>query len=322
MVLAVGASKGDLFELLSSNKGKAMSHRDSEPRKYCITPDRAVWGGLLFAFFLAVVVAVLLLLNVFPSDTVRSDETSAAKHHAASAPATSVATAPSTQPATKKWTPPRFTARQNERDAMVSTIRSYSLNDKSVLDAMALVPRHEFVPRKLSRRAYADSPLPIGYAQTISQPYIVAEMTRQLQLRETSRVLEIGTGSGYQAAVLAEFTPHVYTIEIVEPLADSAARRLKRLGYDVIEVRHADGYYGWSEKGPFDGIIVTCAAGQIPPPLIEQLAPGGRMVIPVGARFAVQTLMLVTKDSQGKIRSKALMPVRFVPLTRKDVATR
>ncbi len=218
----------------------------------------------------------------------------------------------------KKWSSPQFSARQRQRDAMVRVIQAYGLSDKAVLKAMTAVPRHEFVPKKYSSRAYADTPLPIGYGQTISQPYIVAEMTRQLRLKPDSRVLEIGTGSGYQAAVLTEFTTHVCTIEIVEPLAKSAKKRLKRLGYDVIRSRVGDGYYGWSAKAPFDGIIVTCAAGQIPPPLIEQLAPGGRMVIPVGSPLATQSLMLVEKDKKGKIHSRSLMPVRFVPFIRKD----
>lgn len=216
----------------------------------------------------------------------------------------------------ERWSPPRFTARQGERDAMVRTIRQHGLTDKRVLDAMAAVPRHEFVPAAHSRIAYDDSPLPIGHGQTVSQPYIVAEMTRLLELKPESKVLEIGTGSGYQAAVLAEFTQRVYTIEIVKPLAEEAEKRLRRLGYTPVAVRHADGWNGWEEEAPFDAIIVTCAAGQIPPPLIKQLAPGGRMVIPVGAPFAVQSLMLVTKDDDGKVRSQSLMAVRFVPLVR------
>ena len=199
---------------------------------------------------------------------------------------------------------------------MVRVIRGYGLTDKAVLEAMAEVPRHEFVPKKRSRLAYTDTPLPIGHGQTISQPYMVAEMTRLLKLTSKSKVLEIGTGSGYQAAVLTEFTEHVYTIEVIKALAESAEKRLKRLGYKTVTVRHADGYHGWKEKGPFDAIIVTCAAGQIPPALIKQLKPGGRMVIPVGARFAVQSLMLVEKDKKGKLRSRALMAVRFVPLVR------
>lgn len=220
-------------------------------------------------------------------------------------------------PGREKWTPPRFEARQDERDRMVGVIRDYGLTDEAVLAAMRAVPRHEFVPARSSRRAYADTPLPIDHGQTISQPYIVAEMTRRLKLTGESRVLEIGTGSGYQAAVLTEFTQHVYTVEIVDALAGSAKERLDRLGYDVVEAEGRDGYHGWPEKGPFDAIIVTCAAGQIPPPLIKQLAPGGRMVIPVGGRFAIQSLMLVEKDEDGAVRSRSLMQVRFVPLTRK-----
>jgi protein-L-isoaspartate(D-aspartate) O-methyltransferase len=203
---------------------------------------------------------------------------------------------------------------------MVAVIRAYGLDDAAVLDAMRNIPRHEFVPERHAASAYDNSPLPIGYGQTISQPYMVAEMTRLLDLDPSDRVLEIGTGSGYQAAVLAEFTPHVYTVEIVEPLAESARKRLHRLGYDVVRVRHGDGYYGWQQHAPFDGIIVTCAAGQIPPPLVQQLAPGGRMVIPVGPVYATQSLMLVTKDEQGRVHSRSLMAVRFVPLRRTDVS--
>ena len=228
--------------------------------------------------------------------------------------------APRPAPSAKKprpWSPPRFKDRHPERDAMVQVIRRYGLRDPAVLKAMAAVPRHEFVSKGLSRYAYTDTPLPIGHGQTISQPYIVAEMTRLLRLKPTSKVLEIGTGSGYQAAVLAEFTPHVYTVEIIGPLADSAKRRLKRLGYSVVKTARADGYHGWKEHAPFDGIIVTCAAGQVPPPLIKQLAPGGRMIIPVGPVYGVQNLMLVDKDRGGKARSRSLMAVRFVPLVRK-----
>ena len=244
----------------------------------------------------------------------------------ATQPATQPATEPKAQPATQpaakpappQWVRPRFTARRSDRDRMVRVIRSapYALTDAKVLAAMTEVPRHEFVPERSRKRAYGDHPLPIGYGQTISQPYIVAEMTHQLALKPTSRVLEIGTGSGYQAAVLSELTPHVYTIEIVKPLAQSARKRLKQLGYNTVQVAEADGYHGWPDRAPFDAIIVTCAAGQIPPPLIRQLAKGGRMVIPVGGRYATQSLMLVTKDAKGKVRSRSLMAVRFVPLLR------
>ncbi len=226
------------------------------------------------------------------------------------------ASAPASRPA---WHRPRTDERQKEREAMARVIRQqYDLTDQAVLDAVLAVPRHLFVPDKLQHRAYQDTPLPIGYAQTISQPYIVAEMTRRLGLRSDSRVLEIGTGSGYQAAVLSEFTPHVFTVEIVAPLARDASARLERLGYKTIRARQGDGFVGWVEHAPFDAIIVTCAAGQIPPPLIRQLAPGGRMVIPVGPAFATQSLMLVEKDDDGKVRSRSLMAVRFVPLLRKD----
>ena len=217
---------------------------------------------------------------------------------------------------TEAWTPPRSTVRQKEREAMVRVIRAYGVKDEAVLVAMAAVPRHEFVPRNQQRMAYADSPLPIGHGQTISQPFIVAEMTRLLNLTPKSRVLEIGTGSGYQAAVLTEFTTQVHSIEIVESLAKNAADRLDRLGYDIVSVRQGDGYYGWPEKAPFDAVIVTCAAGQIPPPLIQQLVPGGRMVIPVGPPFGLQSLMLVEKGPDGKVRSRSLMRVRFVPFVR------
>ena len=238
-------------------------------------------------------------------------------------PATAPAKAPkaATKPA-KPWSPPRFKARQPERDRMVRLIKLYGMKDPTVAKAMTSVPRHEFVPAGLSSLAYADRPLPIGYGQTISQPYIVAEMTRQLRIKPTSRVLEIGTGSGYQAAVLTELTPHVYTIEVVKQLADAATRRLKRLGYSVVDARHGDGYYGWPGKIHFDAVIVTCAAGQVPGPLIKQLAPGGRMIIPVGAPFATQSLMLVWKDKKGVVRSRSLMAVRFVPFVRKGKAAR
>lgn len=229
------------------------------------------------------------------------------------------ATGPAASQAAKKWTPPRFKERQRDRDAMVAVIRdTYGLTDKAVLSAMAAAPRHAFVPEKLLDNAHDDTPLPIGYGQTISQPYIVAEMTRQLRLDANSRVLEIGTGSGYQAAVLTEFTPHVWTIEIVKALAEPAAERLKRLGYETIRAQTGDGYYGWPDAAQFDAIIVTCAAGQIPPPLIKQLAPGGRMVIPVGSPFSTQSLMFIEKDKDGTLRSRSLMAVRFVPLLHKD----
>ena len=239
---------------------------------------------------------------------------------AANAPGAPPATVPVTT--SKPWTPPKFTARQKDRDGMVTTIKeTYNLTDQAVLDAMSIVPRHEFMPESEAGQAYDDSPEPIPNGQLISQPWVVAEMTRQLQLKPTTKVLEIGTGSGYQTAVLTHFTTHIYTIEIIKPLGEAAAARFKRLGYDVINTKIADGFNGWAEEAPFDAIIVTCAAGQIPPPLLKQLAPGGKMVIPVGQAFAMQSLMLVDKDKDGIISSTSLAPVRFVPLLQKDPTT-
>lgn len=209
-------------------------------------------------------------------------------------------------------------SRSGERMAMVETIRGYGMTDEAVLRVMSAVPRHEFVPFPYGTAAYDDSPLPIGYGQTISQPYIVAEMTRLLRLASGAKVLEIGTGSGYQAAVLAEMGHRVWTVEIIRELAESAAERLSRLGYGGVRVLHADGYHGWPVEAPFDGIIVTCAAGEVPPPLIDQLATGGRMVIPVGAPFSPQWLLVVLKGEDGAVTSEAVMGVRFVPLVRED----
>jgi protein-L-isoaspartate(D-aspartate) O-methyltransferase len=180
---------------------------------------------------------------------------------------------------------------------------------------MRAVPRHRFVPVALRGHAYEDRPLPIGHDQTISQPFIVASMTEELRLEEGMKVLEIGTGSGYQAAVLAQITPHVFTIEIKGGLVARAKGALKDLGYATVKVRHADGYYGWKEEAPFDAIMVTAAAPHVPPPLVEQLRPKGRMILPVGPAFGTQDLRLVTKDEKGRVRSRSLYDVRFVPLT-------
>lgn len=189
--------------------------------------------------------------------------------------------------------------------------------DPRVLSAMATVPRHEFVPTNLKPLAYENRPLPIGYSQTISQPYIVAIMTELLELDPHSRVLEIGTGSGYQAAILAELVNEVYSIEIIKPLAEQATKRLARLGYQNIKTRQADGYYGWEQYAPFDAIIVTAAASHVPPPLIQQLKTGGRMIIPVGSTFMTQELLLVQKEEGENITTRQILPVRFVPLTGK-----
>ena len=184
--------------------------------------------------------------------------------------------------------------------------------------AMRTVPRHKFVPKKLVKRAYDDRALHIDYGQTISQPYVVAYMTEMLRPKNDHVVLEVGTGSGYQAAVLAGIVKEVYTIEIVKELAESAEKRLKELGYKNVHVRFGDGYHGWKEHGPYDAVIVTAAASHIPPPLIEQLKPGGRMAIPVGPPFTVQSLMLVEKKEDGSVTQRNVMAVQFVPLTRKN----
>jgi protein-L-isoaspartate(D-aspartate) O-methyltransferase len=187
-----------------------------------------------------------------------------------------------------------------------------NVKDKLVINAMLKVPRQKFVPEKLKDEAYDDNPLPIEEDQTISQPYIVALMTELLQLKGGEKVLEIGTGSGYQAAILAEIAKEVYTIEIIETLANSARERLLKLGYNNITVKYGDGYQGWKEYAPFDGIIVTAAPDHIPQPLIDQLKVGGRMVIPVGSIF--QELKLITKAKEGVIEA-SIVPVRFVPMT-------
>ncbi|MGZ5030767.1 MAG: protein-L-isoaspartate(D-aspartate) O-methyltransferase [Methylobacter sp.] len=214
-----------------------------------------------------------------------------------------------------------------QRQALVSIIKAQvkrtrdflrqdALDDR-VIDALLKVPRHEFVPESERPYAYDNRPLPIGFGQTISQPYIVAIMTDLLKLKKTDRVLEVGTGSGYQAAILAELADSVYTIEIIEPLAVHAAANLKLAGYDAVHTRTGDGYYGWEEAAPFDGIVVTAVASHIPPPLIKQLKSGGRMIIPVGAQFMTQYLILVTKGADEKITTRQILPVSFVPLTGK-----
>ena len=196
-------------------------------------------------------------------------------------------------------------------------IAARSVSAPAVLDAMRSVPRHRFVPDVDPELAYADRPLPIGHSQTISQPYIVARMTELVRPDSTDRVLEIGTGSGYQAAVLAAIVDSVYTIEIIPDLASTAAKRLHRLGYDNVVVRNADGFKGWTARAPFDAIIVTAAPEEIPPPLVDQLADGGRMIVPVGPTGQTQSLTLVTKKD-GEVSKRQLAPVRFVPFLRKE----
>jgi protein-L-isoaspartate(D-aspartate) O-methyltransferase len=202
-----------------------------------------------------------------------------------------------------------------ERQRMVEQqLKPRGIKDERVLAAMAKVPREEFVPADARIEAYEDGPLPIGYDQTISQPYIVAFMTEQLRPKPSDRCLEIGTGSGYQAAILAELVAEVYTIEIVQPLAKTAEATLQRLGYSNVHVKTGDGYKGLPEEAPFDAIIVNCAPGKVPQPLIDELKDGGRMVIPVGERFAQELYLLEKKN--GQLKESATLPVRFVPMLR------
>ena len=210
-------------------------------------------------------------------------------------------------------------SRQSERKAMVRMqLARRGIRNPEVLRAMRKVPRHKFVPETWQNLAYQDRPLRIGHGQTISQPYVVALMTEVVGLKPTSRVLEIGTGSGYQAAILAELVREVYTIELIGELARQAQTRLSRLGYRNIHVRTGDGYLGWPEAGPFDAIIVTCGADQVPEPLFKQLKPTSKMVIPVGPAYKVQMLRLIEKGTGGQRIARDIFPVRFVPLRRKE----
>ncbi|MDB9822182.1 protein-L-isoaspartate(D-aspartate) O-methyltransferase [Deltaproteobacteria bacterium] len=208
------------------------------------------------------------------------------------------------------------------REAMVRDQISFPpdyrdpVRDKQVLSSMRTVPRHKFVRPQDISSAYADHPIPIGYGQTISQPYIVALMTEMLDIKPEHRVLEVGTGSGYQVAILSTLVDEVYSVEIVKALGMQATERLRQLNYENIHLKVADGYYGWEEHAPFDRIIVTCASTLIPPPLLKQLKPGGKMCIPVGSQYMVQHLTMVEKAINGKISMRKILPVRFVPLTR------
>jgi len=214
---------------------------------------------------------------------------------------------------------PEEQLQEERRFRMVDTqIEARGVRNIRVLEAMREVPRHKFVQPRQLRAAYDDRPLPIGHGQTISQPYIVAFMTELLEPKPEHKVLEVGTGSGYQAAVLAELVSKVYTIEIIKELGESAKERLEKLGYENVEVKIADGYHGWEEHAPFDSIIVTCAASHVPPPLIKQLKPGGKMCIPVGTVFGPQYLFVIVKQEDGSIKSKSVLPVRFVPLVGHD----
>jgi len=211
----------------------------------------------------------------------------------------------------QKAAPVADLASQRQRMVM-EQLMPRGIHEERVLAAMSKVPREQFVPADMRAASYTDGPLPIGYGQTISQPYIVAFMTEQLRLSSKDRVLEIGTGSGYQAAILAELVAEVYTIEIIEPLAKSAEATLRRLGYKNAQVKVGDGYKGWPEHAPFDAIIVTCAPDKVPQPLTDQLKEDGRMIIPVGDRFAQELYLLEKKN--GRLKESAVLPVRFVPM--------
>ncbi len=207
---------------------------------------------------------------------------------------------------------------QLRKNMVEQQLKTRDIYDKKVLEVMEKVERHKFVPKNLINDAYDDNPLPIGYGQTISQPYIVALMTQSLDADENDKVLEIGTGSGYQAAILAELVKEVYTIEIIEELSFLAEDRLNNLGYKNVKVKNADGYFGWEENAPFDAIIVTAAANHIPPPLLEQLKDNGKLIIPLGSTLAFQTLTLVTKKGNN-LETEFITGVRFVPLTGKSL---
>jgi protein-L-isoaspartate(D-aspartate) O-methyltransferase len=235
---------------------------------------------------------------------------------AASLPSNATSQPPSFSPA--PIASPTADAYREARQRMVSTqMRARDVQDERVLAAMETVPRQEFVPADVKDQAFEDHPLPIGFGQTISQPYIVALMTQMLDLQSEDKVLEIGTGSGYQAAVLAELTPHVYTIEIIPELAQRARSTLDRLGYDYVASKQADGYWGWEEHAPFDAIIVTAAPDHIPQPLLQQLADGGRMVIPVGPPGGYQSLWLITREGD-EFHNFNWGDVSFVPFTREQ----
>ena len=212
--------------------------------------------------------------------------------------------------------PPQESCEQQRKINVDQQVEARGIKDRRVLEALRKVPRHLFVPEEHRRLAYADHPLPIGLEQTISQPYIVALMTELAQVAADHTVLEVGTGSGYQAAVLSVLAKRVYTIEYLAPLGESARKRLVELGYKNVEVRIGDGYLGWPERQPFDSILVTAASEEVPQALIDQLRPGGRLVIPVGPQGDTQVLQVLEKDSTGKVSRRNTIPVRFVPLVK------
>jgi protein-L-isoaspartate(D-aspartate) O-methyltransferase len=279
-------------------------------RKYTAAEKRWIWASLVFLVPLVVLAIIFTFNGKTKSQFVFASQESPADANQV------LAELEQKDPNRPQHKHPAFKERIEERVKMVSRqIQARDVNDPNVFRAMRIVPRHAFVRHGEQSVAYIDSPLPIGYDQTISQPYIVGFMTETLQLDPNSKVLEIGTGSGYQAAVCAEIAKEVYTIEIVEELAAISKKRLKELGYPNVFAKAGDGFFGWPEQAPFDAIIGTAAAGRVPEPLIEQLKPGGRMILPVGGPRDFQYLVLITKDDKGNLDSKKVMPVRFVPMT-------
>ena len=256
---------------------------------------------ILISFLLIMINGCIVVDNVMAPATIENDES---------------LEEPSTVTVIEATEDPYSEARQR----LVSEgIIGWGIKNPEVIDVIGRTPRHEFVPLEYLDRAYSNNPLPIGYGQTISQPYIVALMTQELGVEAGDRVLEIGTGSGYQAAVLAELGVEVYTMEIIGPLAEAAAERLDKLGYDNVHVRHDDGYFGWPEKGPFDGVIVTAAPDHVPQPLLDQLKTGAVLVIPVGPVGGYQELWRITRLDEGQHKAESLGGVRFVPFTRTEV---
>ena len=279
-------------------------------KKYSAAEKRWLWASLIFLVPLAVLVIVLTFNGATEPQLVLASQDKKTDANQISAELEQK------DPNRPQHKHPAFKERIDERVKMVTRqIQARDVKDPNVLKAMRIVPRHAFVRRSEQNVAYIDSPLPIGYDQTISQPYIVGFMTEALELDPNSKVLEIGTGSGYQAAVCAEIAREVYTIEIVEELAAISKKRLKDLGYPNVYTKAGDGFFGWPEHAPFDAIIGTAAAGRVPEPLIEQLKPGGQMILPVGGPRDFQYLVLMTWDDKGNLERKKVMPVRFVPMT-------
>jgi len=285
-------------------------------RIYTKAEKRWIYASLIFLIPLVLFIVSLVLNRATEPQFVHASPDKSADVNEPAVDANQPVEQEQTDPNRPQHEHPAFKERIEERARMVARqIQSRDVNDSNVLAAMRIVPRHAFVRPDEQRYAYTDSPLPIGYDQTISQPYIVGFMTEALQLDSNSKVLEIGTGSGYQAAVCAEIAKDVFSIEIVEELAEISKERLKELGYPNVFVKAGDGFFGWPENAPFDAIIGTAAAGRVPEPLIEQLKPTGRMILPVGGPRDFQYLVLITKDEKGNLVEKKVLPVRFVPMT-------